>query len=265
MDAKAEEADRALFDRIAHDYVRKDLTECCRIARELRLKQTLKPVGSRVGNVLEVGCGGGFSARYLDGLYDTYTGVDYSEELIRYARQENGGSRREFVCANIKDFEPGRSFDVVLMVGVLHHMPDPSAALVRLRDFLAPRGVVVVNEPQRGNPGISALRWIRKRVDPKYSADQVEFSETELSALFERAGYAVRSRPQGVFSTPFAETRPFPEAISLAISQLATRVDPQLERLLDVPLARRLAWNVVVVGTKKPVAMGAPSSPTSKA
>jgi hypothetical protein len=68
-----------------------------------------------------------------------------------------------------------------------------------------------------------------------------------------------------VFSTPFAETRPFPEAISLAIAQLATRVDPGLERLLAVPLARRLAWNVVVVGTKKPAVPGAPCSPTSKA
>jgi hypothetical protein len=94
MDAKAEEADRALFDRIAHDYVRKDLIACCRIARELRLKQTLKPVGSRVGN------------------------------------------------------------------------SGTSAALVRLRDFLAPRGVVVVNEPQRATlesarSGGFASAWTR--------------------------------------------------------------------------------------------------------
>jgi SAM-dependent methyltransferase len=245
----AEAADRALFDRIAHDYVRKDLTECCRVARELRLRQTLKPVGERVGRVLEVGCGGGFSARYLEGAYDTYTGVDYSEELIRYAREVNGGPGREFVCANVKDFEAKHAYDVILMVGVLHHMPEPELALVRLRSLLAAGGALVVNEPQRGNPGVSALRWLRKRVDPKYSADQVEFSEREILGLFERTGYRARGVPQGVLSTPFAETRPFPEAMSLALARAASFVDPALDRLLRAPLLRRFAWNVIVVGT----------------
>src|SRR5580693_6704128 len=115
-ESKTEEADRALFDRIARDYVRKDLTASCRIAREQRLRQTLAPIGARVGHLLEVGCGGGFAASYLDGLYETYTGVDYSEELIGYARQYNAGPGREFLSANIKDFEASRRFDVVLMV-----------------------------------------------------------------------------------------------------------------------------------------------------
>jgi 2-polyprenyl-3-methyl-5-hydroxy-6-metoxy-1,4-benzoquinol methylase len=246
-----EAADRALFDRIADHYVRKDLVESSRVARELRLRQTLRPVGARVGHVLEVGCGGGFSARYLDGAYETYTGVDYSEELIRYAREVNGGPGRSFVCANAKDFAPGRTYDVVVMIGVLHHMPDPRSALDRMRALLSPGGVLVVNEPQRGNPAISALRWIRKRVDPKYSADQVEFSEGEILDLFERSGYAARSVPQGVLSTPFAETRPFPEAVSLAFARAATFLDPTLDRWLRGPLLRRLAWNVVVVGTPR--------------
>ena len=247
-ETKTEAADRALFDRIARDYVRKDLTESCRIAREQRLRQTLRPIGTRVGHLLEVGCGGGFSARYLDGLYETYTGVDYSEELVGYARQYNAGPGREFLSANIKDFETSRRFDVVLMVGVLHHMEDPAGILVQLRQLLTPAGIVVVNEPQRGNPGISALRWIRKRVDSSYSPDQVEFSEDELRELFERSGYDVETYPQGLLSTPFAETQPFPPVVSLMLSRFATRLDPTLERILQTSPARRLAWNAVVVG-----------------
>ncbi|HTB71751.1 MAG TPA: class I SAM-dependent methyltransferase [Polyangiaceae bacterium] len=253
-ETKIEAADRALFDRIARDYVRKDLTESCRIAREQRLRQTLRhvasvaSVGARVGHLLEVGCGGGFAARYLDGLYETYTGVDYSEELVGYARQYNAGPGREFLSANIKDFETSRRFDVVLMVGVLHHMEDPAGILVQLRQLLTPAGIVVVNEPQRGNPGISALRWIRKRVDSSYSPDQVEFSEDELRELFERSGYDVETYPQGLLSTPFAETQPFPPVVSLMLSRFATRLDPTLERILQTSPARRLAWNAVVVG-----------------
>jgi SAM-dependent methyltransferase len=246
--SRTEEADRALFDRIARDYVRKDLTPSCRIAREQRLRQTLKPIGARVGHMLEVGCGGGFAASYLDGLYESYTGVDYSEELIGYARQYNAADNREFLSANIKDFKASRRFDVVLMVGVLHHMPDPAGILRQLRELLTPEGIVVVNEPQRGNPAISALRWIRKRVDSSYSPDQVEFSEGELRELFERTGYDVRSFPQGVLSTPFAETQPFPPAVSLWLSRFATRIDPALERIVSGTQARRLAWNAVVLG-----------------
>lgn len=247
-ETKTEAADRALFDRIARDYVRKDLTESCRIAREQRLRQTLRPLGARVGHLLEVGCGGGFAARYLDGLYETYTGVDHSEELIGYARQYNAGPGREFLSANIKDFETSRRFDVVLMVGVLHHMPDPAGILAQLRALLTPAGIVVVNEPQRGNPGISALRWIRKRVDSSYSPDQVEFSEGELRELFERSGYDVQSYPQGLLSTPFAETQPFPHVVSRMLSRFATRLDPALERIMQGSPARRLAWNAVVLG-----------------
>jgi SAM-dependent methyltransferase len=259
--ARTEEADRALFDRIARDYVRKDLTESCRIAREQRLRQTLRPIGANVGHLLEVGCGGGFAARYLDGLYETYTGVDYSEELIGYAQRYNAGPAREFLSANIKDFVARRRFDVILMVGVLHHMPDPAGILERLRGLLAPEGLVVVNEPQRGNPAISALRWLRKRVDSSYSPDQVEFSEGELRALFESSGYDVKSFPQGLLSTPFAETQPFPQAISLWLSRLATRVDPTLERIMKVTPARHLAWNAVVVGTARSPGTRGPEAP----
>lgn len=259
--ARTEDADRALFDRIARDYVRKDLTESCRIAREQRLRQTLRPIGANVGHLLEVGCGGGFAARYLDGLYETYTGVDYSEELIGYAQRYNAGPGREFLSANIKDFVATRRFDVILMVGVLHHMPDPAGILDQLRGLLAPEGLVVVNEPQRGNPAISALRWLRKRVDSSYSPDQVEFSEGELRALFESSGYDVKSFPQGLLSTPFAETQPFPQAVSLWLSRLATRVDPTLERIMKVTPARHLAWNAVVLGTARPPRLRGPEAP----
>jgi len=240
--------DRALFDRMAASYAQKDLHECSRVAREQRLRQTLNAAGVRPKHLLEVGCGAGFTARYLADSYETYTGVDYSSELIRYAEHYNRGPQRSFVCSNINGFSASRKFDVILMIGVLHHMPDPAETLARLRSLLAPEGVVIANEPQRGNPVISSLRWLRKRVDLKYSSDQVEFSEAEIEALFERSGYEVESVPQGIFSTPFAETRPLPEMMSLPMARLATAVDPALERLIGGPRARRLAWNVVVVG-----------------
>ena len=58
----------------------------------------------------------------------------------------------------------------------------------------------------------------------------------------------MESYPQGLLSTPFAETQPFPPVVSLMLSRLATRLDPTLERILQTSPARPLAWNAVVVG-----------------
>src|SRR5690606_439912 len=151
----------------------KDLKECCRVAREQRLRRTIRSLPVPMGRVLEVGCGGGFTAQYLEGLFESYTGVDHSAELIRYAEAHNGGPDREFVCSDIFAYRTDARFDLVLMIGVLHPIPEPQAALEKLRGLLSPHGVVAVNEPQSGNPLVSALRWVRKRIDPNYSRDQV--------------------------------------------------------------------------------------------
>jgi cyclopropane fatty-acyl-phospholipid synthase-like methyltransferase len=68
--------------------------------------------------LIEIGCGIGASAEYLDGHFDTYIGIDYSEEQIRYAyeaHKERAG-RVSFLVKNIKELGPGDvpQADVVL-------------------------------------------------------------------------------------------------------------------------------------------------------
>ena len=82
---KRESNDKKLFDDIAVNYVKKDLTTYCRVARKLRLVQSLKGIKQPIKKILEVGCGAGFSVEYLKGKFINYTGVDYSENLIKYA------------------------------------------------------------------------------------------------------------------------------------------------------------------------------------
>ena len=61
------------------------------------------------------------------------------------------------------------------MIGVLHHIPEPESVIKLLSKILSPQGVIVINEPQAGNPIIGLLRKIRKKIDNNYSSDQVEF------------------------------------------------------------------------------------------
>lgn len=248
---KRELDDKKLFDDIAVNYVKKDLTKYCRIARKLRLVQSLKSIKQPVKRILEVGCGAGFSAEYLKGKYINYTGIDYSENLIKYAKKYNDYTGAKFECLNINDFNSELKFDVVLMIGVLHHMPEPEKVIKSLSRILKPNGIVVVNEPQAGNLIIGLLRKIRKKIDDDYSSDQVEFNEEEIYSMFEKCGYENTTFAQGVLSTPLAESRIIPGFIGLPLAWLAVLLDPILEKLLTVLSFKKLTWNIVVHAKQK--------------
>ena len=248
MSREIEKLDQKLFDEIAEHYVRKDLVSYCRIARKQRLVSSIKNISKPVNNMLEIGCGAGFTAEYLAGHYDVYEGLDYSKNLITYAKRYNSSERANFICTNIKDYEVKKQYKMILMIGVLHHMPNPEDVLRNLKDYLTPAGVIVVNEPQKGNPIIGLLRKVRKIIDSKYSSDQVEFSSSELREMFTACGYSVHIFSQGVLSTPLAETSFLPAFIGLPLAWLARILDPLLEALLSVSFLRKLSWNIVVEG-----------------
>ena len=248
---KREYDDKKLFDDIAKNYVKKDLTPYCRVARKLRLVQSLKGIQQPIKRILEVGCGAGFSVDYLRGKFINYTGVDYSENLIKYAIKHNSDTGVKFECLNVNDFDTELKFDVVLMIGVLHHMPKPENVIKSLSKLLAPEGIIVVNEPQAGNPLIGLLRKIRKKIDDNYSTDQVEFTEDEIYSMFEKCGHEVKTFSQGVLSTPLAESRILPEFIGIPLAWIAAILDPLLEKLLSILSIKKLTWNVVVHARQK--------------
>lgn len=243
---KREQEDKKLFDDIASNYVKKDLTSYCRVARKQRLVRSLKGIKQPIKKILEVGCGAGFSVDYLKGKFIGYTGVDYSENLIKYAIKHNSDTGVNFVCLNINEFDTDFKYDVVLMIGVLHHMPEPENVIKSLEKILSPEGIIVVNEPQAGNPFIGLLRKIRKKIDNNYSSDQVEFSENEICSIFQKCGYEVKTYSQGVFSTPLAESRILPEFIGLPLAWIAAILDPFIEKLLSILSMKKLSWNIVV-------------------
>jgi SAM-dependent methyltransferase len=240
------ESDRELFDSIADNYVRKDLRGYSRTARKLRLKTTLKNIPVPVGSILEIGCGGGFSAQYLNGQFNRYLGVDHSEKLITYARKYHRRPGVAFVCTDIDNFKTVEKFDVILMIGVLHHLTEVGEVVDNLKPFLKESGVIIVNEPQKGNVVIALLRKLRKLLDARYSSDQVEFSGKELEELFTRHGYRVSSFCQGFFSTPLAESLVWPDVIGTPMVLLAKLLDPAAEKFLAMAGLGKLTWNIVV-------------------
>lgn len=247
--ASRTERDRTHFNRIAERYHRKDLNPGSRAARKLRLEQTLRLIEIPADAVLlEAGCGAGFAADYLSGRYAAYLGVDHSEELIGFARVHNGAANTRFDVADIEDFHTSERFDAVFMIGLLHHLESPARALATLARLVKPGGWVVANEPQSGNPLVGLSRTIRKRIDRAYSNEQTAFSRREMRAIFEQAGFTeVRIRPQGVFSTPFAEVTMPLQPVVAPLAGLACLTDRVLEGAA-APLLIPIAWNLIAAG-----------------
>lgn len=82
--------------------------------------------------ILDIGCGpGSIFALMPPGV--EYIGFDHSPTYIESAKQRFG-EQAEFHCLDVQDAElPAESFDLVVVMGVLHHLGDDAArSLLRL-------------------------------------------------------------------------------------------------------------------------------------
>jgi len=243
--------DRHLFDTIAKQYCKKDMDKSAIIARRHRLFQTIRALPSIADPVLlEVGCGCGFAAKYLAGYYSHYVGIDYSKNLISFAKKNNGFRNTEFIPINIKDYYQPNYFDIIFMIGVLHHIDHLKFRFSQIIKMLKPGGWFVANEPQSANKLVQIMRKIRSTIDPGYSPDQIIFSESELTNLYGNAHLQnIRIVPQGVFSTPFAEVILKPDLISASLSKVSIRLDRNIERRFGQYL-RPVSWNLIAIGQR---------------
>ena len=164
----------------------------------------------------------------------------------------DAGSIR-FSAANIEDFDPQRSFGHRLV----RRRPAPhrklEAVLRCAARLLKPGGRLVVNEPQAENPFLGFLRGIRKRIDPAYSAHQVEFHPWALRGIRATAWRTSAPVPRGSSPTPFAEVPMKPSWLFVPAVALSCFLDRLAERVLG-SLLLRITWNVIVYGRRLPEA-----------
>jgi len=115
---------------------------------ELLHGDTSYPAGARV---LEAGCGVGAQTVTLSARSPQarFTSIDVSAESIAVARKRKLANV-EFRRADLFAM-PRETFDHVFVCFVLEHLPDPVAALARLRTMLRPGGTITVIEGDHGS------------------------------------------------------------------------------------------------------------------
>ena len=133
------------------------------------------------GRVLDLGCGVGHSFELLRPRETV--GVDLSADAL-------AGQRRATVVADMRALPfPARSFDSVLSVQSIEHVPDPERVVSEARRVLVPGGTAVFVTPNRltfGPPDeiVDPYHYVEFDAGALRRLCAVEFAEVELRGLF---------------------------------------------------------------------------------
>jgi len=120
---------------------RRDLTERCPTWLRILMGYCLPPA-----RVLEIGAAhGGLVAMARWAGFDA-TGLEVSPYISDWACAHFGvpmmiGPLEEQIL-------PPESFDAIILLDVLEHLPDPKTTLARCRELLAPEGILVIQTPE---------------------------------------------------------------------------------------------------------------------
>lgn len=130
----------------------------------------------RVGaHILEIGCGPGTIVGYLPQA--EYLGFDLSAQYIELAKRRY--PQAQFVCERVSQFSlvKQQSFDVVLALGIVHHLDDAEARqLFQIAyDALRPGGKLVTADGVLTDNQSSAARWLLARDRGEHVRSELEY------------------------------------------------------------------------------------------
>jgi len=140
-------------------------------------------------SILIAGCGTSQAAKHaLRWPVAQVTGIDFSATSVRCTEE----LKRKYNLDNLRVrqlpiervSELGTTFDQIVCTGVLHHLPDPDAGLIALRDMLKPDGAMhlMVYAPY-GRTGIYMLQDFCRRIGIHATDEEIRDLIAALEAL----------------------------------------------------------------------------------
>ncbi len=173
-------------------------------------------------SILDVGCGQGLYLEFLRNLgFSDITGVDPSPDAVSWAEGKNLPVKQ----AGIYEFQPDRTFDVIIISEVLEHLDDPEKALDLAMEWLNAGGYMYLSVPVMDSISMRLRRLILKenrlsqlaRIDPTHITP---FSGAELVGLLTDRGLEVVET--------VSWENPMPKVGENILTSLANRFFPSL-------------------------------------
>jgi 2-polyprenyl-3-methyl-5-hydroxy-6-metoxy-1,4-benzoquinol methylase len=111
--------------------------------------------------ILDIGCGSG----RLSSLFNkaTYLGIDYSDNLIKYAEKEYGDPNRKFVCEDYWKSNKGKSvkYDLILLWGFIEDEIDPFRVITSLSSMVKKGTRILFTLQNAENLFFKSIKYIR--------------------------------------------------------------------------------------------------------
>lgn len=202
-------SDARFWDRASRKYAK------ARIADQGGYERTLTRTSALLGpsaQVLELGCGTGTTALRLAGAVKSYRATDISAAMIDIANEKLAAtpvSALTFTSDTAESLaHQGLQFDTVLGFNYLHLVRDLPATLRRIRDLLAPDGVLISKTPCIGdmNPMIRlALLPAMRAIG--MAPHVTVLRAAQLPGLIQAAGFDILAVEN--HATRGKDTRPF--------------------------------------------------------
>lgn len=156
-------------------------------------------LGTQHPDVLDTGCGHGYIQPMLAAAGCRVTGLETADEVLERARENNPDNT--YIAHDSQHLPfPYENLDVVLAVGVMHHVPPDERPnfLTEARRVLRPGRLVLISQHNPLNP---MTRYVE--ANTYIDDDDVLLRHTQLRTLLRGAVFSeVRSR--FVLFTPFA-------------------------------------------------------------
>lgn len=151
--------------------------------------------------VLDLGCGTGYGAAELAAHAESVVAVDSSPEAIEYAAGHFALPNLSLVRASASrlPFVAG-SFEVVVALELLEHLPDWEAALAAVRALVGDRGYLIVSTPNK-----LAYAESRKLAGPNpFHVHEFEFGEFRdaLAAIFPHVSIYLQNHSPAITFAP---------------------------------------------------------------
>lgn len=129
-----------------------------------------------IKTILDIGCGSGFITNVIAYNFPNIeiVALDFSTTIDhgRKISEELGIKNVTWIQQNFFDFEPGKTYDLVLSNGSIHHMPDFDRAVKKVK-ALSRKFIAVGLYNKYG-------KWMQRKIRPKFVTECFELDQIKI-------------------------------------------------------------------------------------